>query len=172
MMLLAVMVPISYKAEEKITIKAMAKGLDIYNHNLHNNTQEKYNYVAILEIPKISLYQGLVDKSSRYNDIKYNIAILSGSSLPDTKYSNLILAAHNGTSNVSFFKNLDKLIVSDNVNIYYQQNKYTYIIDHIYEVPKTGMVEIVRDSNKTTITLITCKKNDEEKQLVLVGYLI
>ena len=49
--------------------------------------------------------------------------------------------------------------------------KYEYKIADIYDVDKTGTVNISRDKNRTTITLITCKKYSKDKQTVFIGYL-
>lgn len=131
-----------------------------------------YNYIAVLEIPSIKLKRGLVDYKSKYNNVKYNIQIIEHSQMPDIENSNLILAGHNGTSNVSFFYDLDKLKEDSLVYVYYNNIKYIYKINNNYEVKKDGKVEIIRNRNKTTITLITCKKDSEDKQLVYIGYLV
>lgn len=131
-----------------------------------------YNYIAVLEIPSIKLKRGLVDYKSKYNNIKYNIQIIEHSQMPDIENSNLILAGHNGTSNVSFFNDLDKLKEDSLVYVYYNNIKYIYKINNNYEVNKDGKVEIIRNRNKTTITLITCKKDSKDKQLVYIGYLV
>ena len=44
------------------------------------------------------------------------------------------------------------------------------IIDDIYDKEKTGYIEIIRNRNKNTITLITCKKNTN-LQTVFIGYM-
>ena len=131
-----------------------------------------YNYIAVLEIPSIKLKRGLVDYKSKYNNVKYNIQIIEHSQMPDIENSNLILAGHNGTSNVSFFNDLDKLKEDSLVYVYYNNIKYIYKINNNYEVKKDGKVEIIRNRNKTTITLMTCKKDSEDKQLVYIGYLV
>ena len=56
----------------------------------------KYDYIAVLKIPKINLERGLVDRNSYSNNVNYNIQILSNSSMPDEKNGNVILAAHSG----------------------------------------------------------------------------
>ena len=84
--------------------------------------------------------------------------------------SNLILASHSGTSSIAYFKHLDEITYNDVVYIYYQNIKYKYIVAQIYDVAKTGHIEIKRLQNKTTITLITCKKNSN-LQTVYIGYL-
>ena len=131
-----------------------------------------YYYIAVLEIPSINIKRGLVDYKSKYNNVKYNIQIIEHSEMPDVEKSNLILAGHNGTSNVSFFNDLDKLKEDSLVYVYYNNIKYIYKINNNYEVKKDGSVEIIRNRNKNTITLITCKKDSNDKQLVYIGYLV
>ena len=87
------------------------------------------DYIAVLEIPKIDLKKGLVDVDSIYNNVDYNIQIISSSTLPDVENGNFILAGHNGNSNVSFFGNLEKLDIDDKVYVYYDGIKYVYVID-------------------------------------------
>ena len=137
--------------------------------NLIEETDNKY--MAVLEIPKISLKRGLLDLDDEFNDISYNVMVLGNSKMPDEENSNLILAAHNGNSDVSFFKDLEKLGKGDIVNIYYNGYRYEYRIDNYYEVEKTGKVNIHRDKTQNTITLITCKNNTTDKQIVYIGYL-
>jgi LPXTG-site transpeptidase (sortase) family protein len=130
-----------------------------------------YNYMAVLEIPNINLKRGLVDITSKYNDVKYNLEILKGSNMPNILTSNLIIAGHNGNTNVSFFKSLDKLKTGDKIFLYYEGKKYEYSFEFSYEVNKNGSIEIIRDDSETAITLITCTKNVKDKQMVYVGYL-
>ena len=94
------------------------------------------------------------------------------SNMPDVLNSNLILASHNGNSNVSFFKDLEMLELGDIVYIYYKGYKYKYEIVNYYEVEKNGKVNVVRDGTKNTITLITCKNNSDTLQVVYIGNLI
>lgn len=130
-----------------------------------------YDYIAVLEIPSINLKRGLVDSSSKYNNVNYNIQIINKSTMPDVVNGNLVLAGHNGASYVSFFRNLDKLNINDKIYIYYGGYKYEYSLSKIYDTPKDGNVEVHRDNSKTTITLITCKKNTKDTQVVYIGYL-
>ena len=52
--------------------------------------------------------------------------------------------------------------------------KYTgsTIYYNIYYEKKTGTVRILRDKNKTTLTLITCTKDDEAHQTIYIAELI
>lgn len=131
-----------------------------------------YNYIAILEIPSINLKRGLVDYNSKYNNVKYNIQIIEHSQMPNVENSNLILAGHNGSSSVSFFKDLYKLKDDSLIYLYYDGYKYIYKLNNYYDTDKDGKVEIVRNRYKNTITLITCKRNTKDKQTVFIGYLV
>ncbi len=132
--------------------------------------QVKINYIAVLNIPKINLERGLVDPNSYLNNVNYNLEILDGSSMPDQAKSNLIIAGHSGNSRISFFKNLNKLVISDEIFIDYKNNTYEYKVVDIYEIEKTGVAEIIKNQNATTLTLITCKHNTN-KQIVIIAEL-
>lgn len=132
--------------------------------------QVKINYIAVFKIPKINLERGLVDPNSYLNNVNYNLEILDGSSMPDQAKGNLIIAGHSGNSRISFFKNLNKLVISDEIFIDYKNNTYGYKIVDIYEIEKTGIAEIIKNQNATTLTLITCKHNTN-KQIVIIAEL-
>ena len=70
-----------------------------------------------------------------------------------------------------FWNNLTKYFNNDKIYIYYGGYKYEYSLSKIYDTPKDGNVEVHRDNSKTTITLITCKKNTKDTQVVYIGYL-
>ena len=65
-----------------------------------------------------------------------------------------------------------KLVVDDVAYVYYNNIKYTYKIVNIYTQPKTGVIGIYRNTNKTTLTLITCTNNDKTTQTIYIAELI
>lgn len=141
-------------------------------YNSHNtvekDTQEQLvNYIGYLKIPKINLKQGLVDKHSNLNCVDLNIQIIKESDMPDVEGGNLILAAHSGNSNVSYFKDLNKITYDDIAYIEYNNKLYTYHVSNYYIVEKTGVIDIIRNPLITTLTLITCVENTN-KQLVVI----
>lgn len=148
--------------------------------NTNNNEEQpksspkkiNYNYIAILEIPKINLKQGFLDINSKYNNVDYNITVIQSSTMPDVENGNLILASHSGNSYISYFKNLYKLEIGDQASIYYNNIKYTYNIVNIYNVEKNGRVAIYRNSYATCLTLITCTKNSDTEQTVYILELV
>lgn len=135
------------------------------------NEEPVIDYLMVLEIPKINIKKGIYDINSKYNSVSYNIQILKSSNMPSKENGNTIFASHNGNSSVSYFNNLNKLNRGDLINIYYDGYLYEYKLDNSYDIEKNGTAVIKRDSNKTTITLITCKKNTKDTQTVFIGYL-
>ena len=141
-----------------------------------NNTQEpEYyeidysKYLGVLEIPKIGLKRGFYNVGSRYNNINYNVTMVDGSDLPDVINGNLILMAHSGDSYISYFAYLYKLTIGDVVYVTYAGNQYTYQIVNIYEVEKNGIVRLIRNHDKTTLTMITCTKDNDYAQTVYIA---
>lgn len=137
----------------------------------YNDLSSKYQYIAILKIPKIKLERGLVNPNSVFNDIKYNVEIIGKSLLQKEIDKDLVLAAHSGNSKISYFRNLDKLDINDEVEIDYMGKTYIYRVSNVYDVLKTGKVNLTRDENKETLTLITCRHNTN-KQIIVVCDLI
>ena len=128
-------------------------------------------YLGILTIDKINLEQGFYDKNYKYNNVSKNLTFLSPSNYPDEKNGNVILVAHSGTTRIAYFKNLYQLKVGDKAKIEYKGHLYTYKIDNIYNETKDGDVTIYRDTNRQTLTMITCTKNDNTKQTIYIAYL-
>ncbi len=133
--------------------------------------EETDNYIGVLEIPKINLKKGIVDKTSASNNVNKNIYTLKETTLPDEQItSHIILAGHSGNSYVSFFRNLKKLDMKDKVYFYYKGVKYIYEVSNKYEIEKTGTTEL-KQTNISDITLITCISGTN-KQVVYVATLI
>lgn len=129
----------------------------------------QYQYIGVLEIPKINLKRGFVSPDSISNNVEENITILKPISMPNVEKGNFILAAHSGTGAIAYFNNLYQLQVHDKIYVYYKNKKYTYKIEKIYKQPKNGTIKVYRDTSKSTITLITCTNNDDTKQTVYVA---
>ena len=130
------------------------------------------HYIGNLKIPKINLERGFLDKESRYNNVNYNIYVHPSSDYPDVDKGNLILASHSGTSSISYFKNLYQITLNDDIYINYKSKEYHYKVVKIYKDDKDGNVAIRRDYDKTTLTLITCTKNDKTTQTIYICELV
>ena len=87
--------------------------------------------------------------------------------MPDEKNGNVILAAHSGNGRTAFFKNIDKLVINDEVIIDYKNKTYKYKIIDIYDIEKTGKAKIIRNNNVNTLTLVTCRHNTNNQIIVI-----
>ena len=129
------------------------------------------DYIGYLTIPKINLNKGFVDKRSKENDVEKNIMIIEGSTYPNVKKGNFIIAGHSGTGWKAFFNELYRLNIGDEAYVTYKGKKYTYKFTNIYKQPKTGKIAIYRNYDKTTLTLVTCTNNDDTTQTVYIAEL-
>ena len=130
-------------------------------------TTPTINYIAVIKIPKIGLEKGLASKGSYWNNVNRNIEVLSESDMPDVENGNVILAGHSGNSGVSYFRKLNKLQNDDTVSIVYNGKEYKYKMVNSYEIEKNGYAHIVRNAEKSTLTLITCKHNTNSQIVVI-----
>ena len=134
-------------------------------------TTKKIDYFAVIKIPKIGLEKGLAPKGSYYNNVNRNISVLNESDMPDKENGNVILAGHSGNGRTSYFRNLNKLQNDDEVSIFYNGSEYKYKVINKYDIEKNGTANIVRNAEKNTLTLITCRHNTN-KQIVYICELV
>lgn len=136
-----------------------------------NNQKEikKDEYIAVLEIPKINLKRGIYDKTSLNNNVDKNIYVVKETTFPNEENSQIILAAHSGYGYQAFFNDLNKLNLNDEIYFYYNGNKYIYKIIDVYEIDKTGKIDL--DQIPNSIVLITCIYNTN-KQITYIGKMI
>ena len=135
-------------------------------------TELSVEFRGILEIPKVRLRRGFLDKYAKDNSVSKNIEVLKTSDYPDVDKGNFIIAAHSGNSSIAYFKELYKLAIGDVSYVYYDNVKYTYQITNIYTQSKTGIIGIYRNYEKTTLTLVTCTKGDKTTQTIYIAELI
>ena len=135
------------------------------------NYQDIESYIGYLEIPKIKFKRGFYNITSKLNTVEANIEIIKGSDMPDVTNGNLIIAGHSGTGWKAFFKDLYKLEVGDEAIVTYAGINYKYKITNIYKEKNTGTVSIKRNYDKTTLTLITCTKDDSSTQTIYIAEL-
>ena len=62
--------------------------------------------------------------------------------------------------------------IGDNyITVNYNNHSYIYKIEKIYTQKKTGKIKVLRNATRTTLTLITCTKDDEYHQTIYIAYL-
>lgn len=135
---------------------------DIYKQD----TQNKEEIIGNLVIDKINLDMPLYNIESKNNNIEENVTILNESILPPNEKSIVFLAAHSGTSKVSYFNDLDKLKTNDTILLTINNIKNTYQITNIYKQKKNGYIKVNKE-NKDQLILTTCDPNNDKYQLII-----
>ena len=116
----------------------------VYNYINKIDTEETKKLSGVLEIPSINLKTGIV------SNVDEGLVFVTDK----------LIAGHSGNCKVCYFDNLDKLELGDNVYLYIDEEN-EYKVDSIKEVDKSR-VYINGDFN-----LITCKKTDKDRRLLI-----
>ena len=157
--LLTGLILLSYKDVSRLYIhKTNLKNIEMFF-----NKEVTNNYIGVLEIPKINLKQGFYDIDNSLNNVDKNISLIDMNT-NDNGY--LVLASHSGNSNISYFKNLNKLEYNDIAYIYYNDIKYTYKLTNYYAKLKDNSITINKESSINNLVLITCV--DNEYQMIYI----
>ena len=151
-------------------ISTSKKNLDSKTPSIINqkNVKEKEqeNKIGSLKIEKLNLYEPLYEKDSVHNNVEENITILNNSIMPDKEDSIIFLAAHSGTGEIAYFKNLNKLKVGDTIQLEYNNTTYIYEVSNIWKENKDGYIHVSKNKVKQLI-LTTCSTTEDNKQLVV-----
>ena len=129
-----------------------------------NNPKYKYEYVdkLILEIPKINIKQ-MVDKADdNYSNLDKGLVYYKNNDYN----KKIIIFGHSGIGYGVHFNRLDELDIEDRVYLYKNNYKITYIVSDIFTI-REDEIGILDSENKPILMLITCKKNDKKKRLVV-----
>lgn len=165
------LIDIFYEEQEEITEDTNTEEQVETPTETKQQSSSKVNYIAVIKIPKIGLEKGLCEKGTYCNNVNRNIQILKESDYPDKEKGNVMLAGHSGNGRVSYFRKLDKLSQDDEVSIFYNGSEYKYKVVNQYDIEKNGTANIVRNAEKNTLTLITCRHNTN-KQIVVICELV
>ncbi len=146
----------------------------IYINNISQNKisksiktfTNKEQPIGKLIIEKININNELYSLKSKHNNIEENITILDGSIEPNKENSIMFIAAHSGTGQIAYFKNLDKLKTEDEITLIYNEKTYNYRITKIWEEPKNGYIHVNKEK-ENQLVLTTCSPNKDNKQLII-----
>ena len=132
-------------------------GCSNYNVNYHKNK------IIIKKINIDNEYEIL----SKNDNIK-GITMFKECGRPDIDNTNVVIGAHSGTGKYALFNNIYKLKTDDEIIIYYNNKKYVYVVSVIKEIKDTE-IDILDNKNKSILTLLTCKINDNSKRIVVIS---
>ena len=128
--------------------------------NFINNQASEY--IAIIEIPYIKLKIGIRED----DNVDQGIMLLDKDKVSNDTF---ILASHSGNCEVGYFNHLDELKNKDIIYFYYNNMKYTF---EIIEIERKRKLTFTLQDKVNTITLITCEKDNDNYQIIIIGNLI
>lgn len=107
------------------------------------------------------------DILSKKDNIK-GIIMFEECGRPNEENTNVVIGAHSGTSKYAKFNDINKLKSNDEIIIYYNNKKYIYVVEEIREVKDTD-IDVLDNKDKSILTLLTCKINDNSKRIVVIS---
>ena len=131
-----------------------------------NKIVQNTEIIGNIIIDKININKPLYNINNNKNNIEENIEVLKESIFPPNNNSIIFLAAHSGTSNISYFNKLDKLNLKDEILLTIHNKNYIYIVKDIYTQKKNGYININKEKNNQLI-LTTCDPNNNKNQLII-----
>lgn len=134
-------------------------------------------------IPKINANAKVVKNVDPYNSSVYQYALTQGvahalgTATPDTNGNTFIFAHSAGNwyqanqYNAVFYL-LNKLTTNDQIFVYYQNQKYTYLVKELKFITPTDIKFMNQDLSKHQLTLMTCwPPGTTLKRLVVIAEL-
>lgn len=137
----------------------------IIEENIHIDNNDN-DIIGRIIINKLNINKDLYSIDNPNNNIEKNITILNYSIPPTEDNSIMFIAAHSGNSEISYFKNLDKLKENDEIILIYQNKEYTYTVKNYWEEEKNGYINVQKLKEKQLI-LTTCSPSKENIQLIV-----
>ena len=157
---------VTFKNKGEVTnILSSPFSFDKYSF-IERETIKKEQPVATIEISKINLSQKIYTKNSSLNNVDKNVTILTDFCFQEDSCL-ILLAAHSGSSEIAYFKNLDKLEIQDKAILVYQNFKYVYELQKIEIRDKNGHLNLKKE-NGNFLYLTTCDKKEDNKQDVYI----
>lgn len=148
------------------SFNSSSEDLSDLEHLKEENTQEykiTEDMIGIIEIPSIELKYPILEGTDK-DVLKTAVGHFESSALPG-EGSNMTLIGHNNFILAEPFKYLNKVIEGDLVHIITSEEKYTYEVTKIYKVDPYDK-DVVKESEDTKLTLITCTSKDSERLVV------
>lgn len=129
--------------------------------------KNKIKQIWKIEIPKINLTATINDG---IDDITLNKYV---GHFPQSGYigENVCLAAHNRGYDVNYFEKIKELQKGDKIIYRFNDLKLTYKVDTIKVIKDTD-IDVIENTRKNQITLITCVENEPELRRCIKGKLV
>lgn len=133
-------------------------GIDLAEYGLEGNT------IGFISIPKMGIELPILLGASSGN-MREGAVHLTETSYPiGGENTNCVLAAHRGYDKAAMFRDIDKLERGDQIFIENVWGTLTYQVDEIQIISPTDVQQLLIQSGRDLVTLITChpyRHNDQ-----------
>lgn len=169
---LAIIASIVYKKIETSNKQKELQNIleQVINEDKNELTEEEeeklingYKPIALIEIPSISLSQGLVEGISD-DVLQYYLGHFENSANPG-EVGNFAVAGHRVSDYSEAFVNLYKVEIGDKINVKANKKEYIYEVTENYIV-SPDRVDVLNNTEDATITLVTCTVGAKERVIV------
>lgn len=128
----------------------------------NNDTSFNYKSDMVINIPKINLDAVVKKTTDNFSNLNKNLVYYNN----DNYKKGIIIFGHSGVGYGTYFNRLDELSINDFVYLYKDKLKIKYVVSKVWYV-KDDDISVIDINKKETLRLITCKKNDNKKRLVV-----
>lgn len=137
---------------------------DISTNSIENSDDDNPNGIfCTIEIPKINLSYPVFNTLNE-ELLKISPCKFYGNNLENN--DNICIAGHN-YDNGKFFSNISLLKQNDEIYIYYNNEKFTYIVTSNYEVEANDLSPIFNyNKNENVLTLVTCNNFNNNRIII------
>lgn len=127
------------------------------------NTGHLYEGRQMIEIPRINLFLNVEKADDNFQNLDESLVYYKYFN-PNNK---IIIFGHSGMGVGTYFNKLHELSSNDFVNLYLEDKVYKYIFNKSYTVSKNATYILENEENSKKLLLITCKRNDKNKRVVV-----
>lgn len=154
-----------------IQIDEILWNFEVINLKLDSFFWKKNDEDIFLEIniPRIRLEANVYNINSVFNDVDYNVEILSESNVDENLF---FLAGHSGNGAANYFNDLFLLEVGDIIYVIKDNEKINFRVDEIFHIDKNGYFDVSYNVVSDTLFLITCSLNYPGMQMVVKSSLV
>ena len=140
--------------------------LDCYtlseNTIVNNAYYDPSNNAMVINIPKINLDMVVKKANNDFSNLNKNLVYYKNNNYK----KGIVIFGHSGVGYGTYFNRLDELSINDIVYWYKDKLKIKYVVSSISYVNDNDL-SVIDTNKKEILRLITCKKNDNKRRLVV-----
>lgn len=144
-------------------VKVSESKIEVENY-ISDSSSYRYYDKGLINIPSIGLKSVIKKANYNFSNLDNNIVYYKNIN----PLNRIILFSHSGYGYGTFFSRINELKDKDLLYINYKDKSYKYTYYKSLLVDSNNTTFLYDVKNKKDIYLVTCKKNDKSKRLVVI----